>query len=186
LFLNLNGNSPYGAPDLQLNFTPASPQPLQQFLPPLGGPVMIFLPILVQPRSVGQITLKQDGQIVIDPQYLSDTADVSVFEKAIDLIRSLIATKSMSDYAADELAPGAADREAYIRAGASTLWHPVATCAMGDDETSSVVDGQLRVHGVKGVRIADASVTPHATAGNNHVPTMILAENAASLIVEGH
>jgi choline dehydrogenase len=186
LFLNLNHNSPYGAPDLQLNFTPASPQPLQQFLPPFGGPVMIFLPILVQPRSVGSIRLHADGQIVIDPQYLSDIADVNVFQKSIDLIRQMVATRAMSDFAADELAPGEIDTEAYIRAGASTLWHPVATCSMGDDAGLSVVDGHLRIHGVKGVRIADSSVTPHATAGNNHVPTMVLAENAASLILEGH
>ena len=186
LFLDLNGNSPYGAPDLQLNYTPASPQPLQQFLPPLGGPVMIFLPILVQPRSSGSIRLQADGQIVIDPQYLSDKADVTVFQKSIDVIRQLATTKAMSDFAADELAPGDIDAEAYIRAGASTLWHPVATCSMGADPDCSVVDGHLRVHGVKGVRIADSSVTPHATAGNNHVPTMVLAENAASLLLEGH
>jgi choline dehydrogenase len=186
LFLDLNSNSPYGAPDLQLNFTPASPQPLQQFLPPLGGPVMIFLPILVQPRSVGNVCLLPDGQIAIDPQYLSEQADVTVFQKAIDVIRDLAATRAMSEFAADELAPGGGDLEGYIRAGASTLWHPVATCAMGGDTQNSVVDGHLRVHGVKGLRIADASVTPHATAGNNHVPTMVLAENAASLILEGH
>lgn len=186
LFLELNGNSPYGAPDLQLNFTPASPQPLQQFLPPLGGPVMIFLPILVQPRSVGSISMKADGRIVIDPQYLSDKEDVTVFQKALAVIRQMTASKAMSDFAAEELAPGAADSEAYIRTGASTLWHPVATCAMGSDPQGSVVDPHLRVHGVKGLRIADASVTPHATAGNNHVPTMILAENAASLMLEGH
>ena len=186
LFLELNGNSPYGAPDLQLNFTPASPQPLQQFLPPLGGPVMIFLPILVQPRSVGSISMRPDGEIIIDPQYLSDRSDVTVFEKAIHVIRELTATKAMSGFAAEELAPGGGDTEAYIRAGASTLWHPVATCAMGDDRQTSVVDAHLRVHGVKGLRIADASVTPHATAGNNHVPTMVLAENAASLMLEGH
>ena len=186
LFLDLNGNSPYGAPDLQLNFTPASPQPLQQFLPPLGGPVMIFLPILVQPRSAGSIRILPDGQIVIDPQYLSDRADVTVFQKAIDVIRGLTATNTMAELAAEELAPGGADSEGYIRAGASTLWHPVGTCAVGTDSQTSVVDGHLRVHGVKGLRIADASVTPHATAGNNHVPTMVLAENAASLILEGH
>jgi choline dehydrogenase len=57
---------------------------------------------------------------------------------------------------------------------------------LGADSQTSVVDGHLRVHGVKGLRIADASVTPHATAGNNHVPTMVLAENAASLMLEGH
>jgi len=186
LFLQLNDNSPYGAPDLQLNFTPASPQPLQQFLPPFGGPVMIFLPILIQPRSVGSIRLQPDGQCVIDPNYLSVSDDIIVFQKAIDVIRDLAVTEAMAGFAGEELAPGATDSEAYIRAGASTLWHPVATCSLGDDPATSVVNSQLRVHGTHGLRIADASVTPHATAGNNHVPTMVLAENAASLILEGH
>jgi choline dehydrogenase len=186
LFLQLNGNSPYGAPDLQLNYTPASPQPLQQFLPPFGGPVMIFLPILIQPRSVGTIRLQADGQMIIDPNYLADREDVTVFQKAIEVIRNMAATQAMSGFAGEELAPGATDSEAYIRAGASTLWHPVATCSLGDDPSSSVVNSQLQVHGTNGLRIADASVTPHATAGNNHVPTMVLAENAASLILEGH
>ena len=91
----------------------------------------------------------------------------------------------MTDLAGEELAPAAMDEEAYIRGGASTLWHQVGTCRMGTDIASSVVDGYLRVHGVKGIRVADSSVTPHATAGNNHVPTMVLAENAASMILEG-
>ena len=185
LFLNINDNSPYGAPDLQLNYTPASPQPLQQFLPPFGGPAMIFLPILVQPKSVGRLTLQPDKTIHIDPCYLQDPADLTVFRKAIKLIREMTDTTAMADLAGEELAPGVIDEETYIRAGASTLWHPVGTCAMGKDLESSVVDGRLCVHGVKGLRVADASVTPHATAGNNHVPTMVLAENAANLILEG-
>jgi choline dehydrogenase len=146
---------------------------------------MIFLPILVQPKSVGQIQLQPDGTCRIDPGYLSHKDDVEVFQKAITLIRKMASTTAMAELAGAELAPGAVEEETYIRAGVSTLWHPVGTCKMGPDQESSVVDGQLRVHGIKGLRIADASVTPHATAGNNHVPTMILAENAASLILEG-
>jgi choline dehydrogenase len=186
LFVDLNGNSPYGAPDLQLNFTPASPQPLQQYLPPFGGPVMIFLPILVQPRSVGTIRVQPDQSIAINPGYLSDPADVAVFEKAIALIRQFTATKAMAELAGEELAPAGVKLEDYIRGGASTLWHPVGTCSLGRDRETSVVDSHLRVHGLKGVRICDASVTPHATAGNNHVPTMVVAEMAASLLLEAH
>jgi choline dehydrogenase len=185
MFLNLNNNSSYGAPDLQLNYTPALPQPLQQFLPSFGGPAMIFLPILVQPKSVGKLSLQPNKTISIDPCYLKDIDDVNVFRKAITLIRELSTTSAMTDLAGEELAPAAMDEEAYIRGGASTLWHPVGTCRMGTDIASSVVDGYLRVHGVKGIRVADSSVTPHATAGNNHVPTMVLAENAASMILEG-
>jgi len=186
LFVDLNGNSPYGAPDLQLNYTPASPQPLQQFLPPFGGPVMIFLPILVQPRSVGSIRLQPDGAITIDPGYLSDPADLEVFIKAIELIRRFTATTAMADFAGGELAPGDLAVENYIRAAATTIWHPVGTCSIGQEPHNSVVDGHLRVHGLRGLRICDASVTPHATAGNNHVPTMVVAEMASSILLEGN
>lgn len=147
---------------------------------------MIFLPILVQPRSVGSIRLQPDGEVAIDPAYLSDPADVAVFVKAIALIRRFTASAAMAELAGDELAPAGLDSESYIRAASSTLWHPVGTCSMGQDPLTSVVDGHLRVHGLKGLRICDASVTPHATAGNNHVPTMVVAEMAASILLEGH
>ena len=186
MFLNLNDNSPYGAPDLQLNFTPAAPKPLQRFLPPLGGPVMIFLPILVQPKSRGTIRVKADRSIEIDPAYLSDPADVEVLKRSIDVVRKMAGSKSMAGLAGDELAPGALDTEQYIRDNASTLWHPVGTCSMGSSRTDSVVDGNLNVHGIKGLKVCDASVTPHATSGNNHVPTMVTAEIGARLILQGH
>lgn len=185
MFVNLNNNSPYGAPDLQLNFTPAAPKPLQRFLPPLGGPVMIFLPILVQPKSRGTIRLNADRSIAIDPAYLSDAADVEVLKKAIDLIRQMTGTTAMAGLAGDELAPGNLDVESYIRDNASTLWHPVGTCAIGTSTSDSVVDGNLNVHGIKGLKVCDSSITPHATAGNNHVPTMVSAEIGARLILQG-
>jgi choline dehydrogenase len=186
LFVNLNNNSPYGAPDLQLNFTPAAPKPLQRFLPPLGGPVMIFLPILVQPKSRGTIRIKSDRSIAIDPAYLSDPADVVVLKKAVELVRQMAGSTAMASLAGDELAPGNLDVEQYIRDNASTLWHPVGTCAIGSSRSDSVVDGHLNVHGIKGLKVCDASITPHATAGNNHVPTMVNAEIGARLILQGH
>jgi len=186
LFLNLNNNSLHGAPDLQLNFTPASPQPLQQFLPPLGGPVMIFLPILVQPRSQGEVRIHPDQHCSIDPGYLSDPSDLTVLDKAIQVVRSMVATSAMQDLVTSELLPADQNSEQFIRSNASTLWHPVGTCAMGRDTQNSVVDAHLRVHGIHGLRVVDASVIPRATAGNTHVPTMIVAENAASLMIEGH
>ncbi|MFM8524916.1 MAG: GMC family oxidoreductase [Cyanobacteriota bacterium] len=185
LFVNLNNNSPYGAPDLQLNFTPAAPKPLQRFLPPLGGPVMIFLPILVQPKSRGTIRLQSDRTITIDPGYLSDHADVEVLSKAVELVRKMSGTSAMASLAGDELAPGNLDVEQYIRDNASTLWHPVGTCAIGTSTADSVVDGDLNVHGIKGLKICDSSITPHATSGNNHVPTMVSAEIGARLILQG-
>jgi len=147
---------------------------------------MIFLPILVQPKSRGTIRIKPDHSIEIDPCYLSDPADVEVLKQAVALVRKMAGTKAMGSLAGDELAPGALDTEQYIRDNASTLWHPVGTCAMGASAADSVVDGNLNVHGIKGLKICDASVTPHATSGNNHVPTMVTAEIGARLILQGH
>jgi choline dehydrogenase len=185
LFLNLNNNSPHKAPDLQLNFTPAAPKPLQRLLPPLGGPVMIFLPILIQPRSSGELKLEANREVSIDPRYLSHDSDVEVFLKALQVIRKLCATEAFSGHMGEEIAPGQEDPEKYIRNNATTLWHPVGTCALGSDIGNSVVGADLRVHGVGKLRVCDASVTPYATAGNNHVPTMIMAEIGASILLEG-
>lgn len=183
LFLDLHGNSPYGAPDLQLNFTPAAPRPLQRFLPNLGGPAMIFLPILVQPKSRGRISLVKDGQVHIDPHYLHHPDDLTVLSQAVDVVRSMTASSAMKGLASEELAPGATSLEEYIRGNVSTLWHPVGTCAMGHDPDDSVVNGKLQVHGIEGLRVCDASITPHATGGNNHVPTMVTAEICARLLL---
>ena len=129
--------------------------------------------------------IQSDSTFAIDPGYLSDNSDIQVFHKALAVVRSFLSTTALADLAGEELAPGTMDDDAYIRAGVSTLWHPVGTCSIGQDRETSVVDAHLRIHGLRGARVADASVTPYATAGNNHVPTMILAENAASLILEG-
>lgn len=183
MFLNTNNNSTYGAADMQLNFTPAAPKPLQRFLPNMGGGIMIFLPILVQPKSRGEVTMCQDQSISIDPHYLEQPDDLEVFRKAIEIIRDMIGTAAMSELAEDEIAPGETDLNEYIRMNTSTLWHPVGSCAMGASPEDSVVDGDLRVHGLTGLMVCDASVTPHATSGNNHVPTMVTAEIAASLLL---
>lgn len=183
MFLNTNDNSPYGAADLQLNFTPSAPKPLQRFLPDMGGDIMIFLPILVQPKSRGEVAISPSQSISINPHYLEHPDDLKVFRKAAEITREMIGTAAMSQLAGLEIAPGEADLDEYIRMNASTLWHPVGSCAMGTGPEDSVVDGDLRVHGLTGLRVCDASVTPHATSGNNHVPTMVTAEIGASLLL---
>lgn len=185
LFLNLNNNSPWGAPDLQLNFTPAAPRPLQRLLPPLGGPVLIFLPILVQPVSVGRVRLGAKQRVELDPHYLSHRKDVDVLVKAVEFCRQMVKQPGLEALAGDPLLPDEADLETYVRGNASTLWHPVGTCRLGSDPKESVVDARLQVHGVGNLRVADASVTPYATAGYNHVPTMVIAEMAADFLLSG-
>lgn len=172
-------------PDLQLNFTPSVPKPLSQVID-LGGPGFIFLPILVQPYSTGEVKLRSSDASdapIIDPRYLSQESDVQVFVRALEIIREMVNTKAFADINGGELAPGAeGDVEGYIRSQSSTLWHPAGTCKMGRD-AMAVVDPQLRVYGVEGLRVVDASVMPQVTSGNTQGPCFMIAEKAADMIL---
>jgi choline dehydrogenase len=183
-FLNLNNNGLDGAPDLQLNFTPGAPKPLQRFLPPLPSEVMIFLPILVQPKSVGSITLDSHNNPVINPEYLSESSDIDVLLKAIDFCQELANSEGLNTLAGNSLLPPKDELRDYIRNNVSTLWHPVGTCRIGTDPTTSVVDSSLQVHGVTDLHICDSSATPYVTAGNNHVPSLVMAELLFDLLLD--
>ncbi len=182
LFADLNNNSPYGAPDIQLNFTPAAPQPLQRLLPPLEFPVMIFLPILIQPQSVGSV--HWDGKrIMLDPQYLSNQNDIETLKKAIDLCIKLANANGLNQLASDALLPPKEGHEDYIRENVTTIWHPVGTCRIGKNPTESVVNQKLQVHGVENLHVVDSSVTPFVTGGNNHVLALVMGEMAADILL---
>ena len=173
------------APDLQLNFTPSVPAPLAPLLN-IPVPACIFLPILVQPLSRGEVRLRSSDpldQPEIDPAYLTQQADVDVFVDAVNLVREIANTPAFADLNVAELVPGpGADLEGYIRSQSSTLWHPVGTCKMGRD-AQAVVDPKLRVYGVEGLRVADASVMPTVTSGNTVAPCFMIGERAANFIL---
>jgi choline dehydrogenase len=119
---------------------------------------------------------------LIDPGYLSDEGDLRVLLHGVRLARRLLATSALKPLVLDELLPGAeaqTDDElvAVVRAKAHTLYHPVGTCALG-----TVVDAELRVRGVEGLRVADASVIPRVPRGHTNWPTVAVAEKAADLI----
>jgi len=100
----------------------------------------------------------------------------------VQLARKLAKTRAMSAISGGEAVPGeamdGADLEGFIRDHCSTVWHPAGSCAMGLDRMS-VVDPQLRVHGVDGLRVADASIMPRIIAGNTHAATVMIGERAA-------
>ena len=103
--------------------------------------------------------------------------------------REIVRSKAMEPFRGDEFCPGinaASDSELieYVRANLETLYHPAGTCKMGSDNMA-VVDPQLRVHGVEGLRVADASVMPEVVTGNTNAPTMMIAEKAADMITQG-
>jgi len=186
LFVNTRSDRPDAPPDLQLNFTPSVPAPLAPMLN-FGMPVCIFLAILVQPQSIGEIRLRsknpQDAP-VIEPRYLSDPADVQVLVDAIEVARKISKAPAFAPLNDGEIVPGDADVEAFVRSQASTLWHPAGTCKIGQD-AMAVVDPQLRVHGVEGLRVADASVMPTVTSGNTVAACFMIGEKLADMIISG-
>ena len=128
---------------------------------------------------------------VIQPNYLSALADQRVAVDSIRLTRRLAAARALARYAPQELKPGAnlqSDDELVRAAGevGTTIFHPVGTAKMGlAQDPFAVVDERLRVHGLMGLRIADASVMPRITSGNTGSPTMMIAEKAAEMILAG-
>jgi choline dehydrogenase len=187
LFTRTRPDTPTGAPDLQFFFGPV------QFIDEqyrTDGPGFTFAPILAQPRSRGTVRLRPGdpyGLPVVDPRYLSDPADARVLVRGIELARELVAREAFAPLRGRELAPGdkvddPADLLGYVKANASTVWHPAGTARMGSGP-GAVVDPALRVHGVRGLRVADASVMPTITAGNTNAATIMIGEKAADLVI---
>lgn len=187
LFVNTKNDG--SVVDLQINFTPSLPQPLAPILPDLGGPVCIFLPILVQPESRGEVVLRSNDAAempIINPNYLENEADVTVLSKAVELVRKLANTPKFLELNGGEMVPGAdADVEVFVRSQSTTIWHPAGTCKIGND-AMSVVDSELKVHGIHNLRVADASVMPTVTSGNTVAACFMIGEKAADMILSAH
>lgn len=175
-------------PDVQLVFQPAR-RPPPSFPFPFGHGFALS-PVGLYPRSRGRITLASPEPFdapLIDPNLLSAPGDVEPLVRAIRLVRRIFAAPAFAKYRAEEAVPGAAaqsdaDLVGYIRTQAYTVHHPVSTCRMGSDE-SAVVDPQLRVAGLEGLRVADASVFPSIVGGNTNAVVVMVAEKAADLIL---
>jgi choline dehydrogenase len=129
----------------------------------------------------------------IDPAYLSDSDDIEPLINGLRMAREFAAAGPMAKLCSVELAPGPGVRtdselREFIRRDLVTLYHPVGTCAMGGDSRlaasrlTSVVDPELRVRGIEGLRVVDASVMPTVPRGNTNAPTIAIAERAADLI----
>jgi choline dehydrogenase len=172
------------APDLELLFAPVLFE--EEGLAPPRGHGFTVAAILLQPRSSGTVSLRSADPFeapAIDPRYLSEPDDLRTIADGIELARRIVAAEPLAAVAGPELEPGDAPLEEFVRSRAHTLYHPVGTCRMGRDGRA-VVDPQLRVHGVEGLRVVDASVMPHVPRGHTHMPTLAIAERAAELIRE--
>ena len=145
-------------------------------------------PTLVEVGSRGRLWLTSSDPLAppaMDPRYFEDQADLDVLVRGVELARSIAQADALAEIRGREVYPedmrdGAGVRSAVCRC-AETLYHPVGTCRMGNDE-AAVVDGDLRVRGIDGLRIADASIMPKIVNGNTNAPTIAIAEKAADLI----
>jgi len=121
---------------------------------------------------------------------LESRTDVDTLVAGMKEARRILGMPALGPFSGAELAPGSAvasdaEIEAYIRATATTTYHPVGTCRMGPaSDTGSVVDAQLRVHGVAGLRVADASIMPDIIGGNTSAPSMMIGERAAAFMLD--
>jgi len=174
-------------PDVQLVFQPAK-RPGPSFPFPIGHGFAVS-PVGLYPRSRGRVTLASADPFApprIDPNLLSAPEDLEPLLRGIRLARRIFASPAFAPYRAKEIAPGEASQSdaalaAYVRAEAYTVHHPVSTCRMGNDPLA-VVDPQLRVVGIEGLRVADASVFPSIIGGNSNAAVVMVAEKASDLI----
>lgn len=144
---------------------------------------------VLRPESRGSVTRsRRDGPPDIDLGLLNDDRDMERLVKGVKLAREILGQGPMADLGLIEIVPGAAantddDIRAHIRAQARTVYHPVGTCAMGTGP-EAVVDARLRVHGVEGLRVVDASIMPTLVSGNTNAPAIMIGEKAADMIRE--
>ena len=177
-------------PNLQYHFQPLS---LDKFGDPLHKFPAITLSVCnLRPTSRGSITL--DGpdirnNPIIDPNYLSTPEDREIASQSIQWNRKIMSTKAYEKYEPNEILPGKelqSDEELAEAAGniSLSIFHPVGTCKMGQkSDPTAVVDEELRVHGLNGIRVIDASIMPTIVSGNTNSPTIMIAEKGADMIM---
>jgi choline dehydrogenase len=176
-------------PDIQFHFQPLSADKPGEGLHPFSA----FTASVCQlrPESRGRIRLKSSDPFAypaIYPDYLSTRTDQQTVVAGMKLTRRLSETSAMAPFVEEEHLPGpkvTTDEELLdsARVLAQTIYHPVGTCKMGSDE-KAVVDERLRVRGIEGLRVADASIMPTITSGNTNAPAIMIGEKASDMILE--
>jgi choline dehydrogenase len=182
-------------PDLQIHTLPwAYPSPNQDKQVRLEvdlRPALTVMPTMIYPKSRGTVRLasaEPDAAPLIDPAYLTEESDRQFLFDSVKQMRELFASKYLKPVITSELHPADAVRSdedlwRELPNRATTVYHPVGTCRMGSD-ARAVVDPQLRVRGIEGLRVADAAIMPSITGGNTNAPAMMIGERCAELMVQ--
>lgn len=185
LFLH-SENDQQAAPDLELIFGPIMWAPPGY---PNSGVGFTGLIALVHPENIGSVKLRSRNPKdppMIQMNYLQSQSDMQKFVTGIKLMRQLFQTSAFDEFRGREVAPGADVQSdealaAYVRENCGTVFHPISTCKMGTD-SMAVVDPELRVYGVEGLRVVDASIMPTLPTGHTNAAAIMIGEKAADLI----
>lgn len=178
-------------PDIQINFRPFSAMPGRKLAFVVEPqPRITATMALLRPQSRGTVRLTDNdpaSRPLIDPAYLADPNDSQAMVRGMRYLAKLFLTEPLAGLVKSHSLPGdptQGDDQVlhHIVANASTMGHPAGTCRMGTDD-GAVVDPQLRVHGISGLRVADNSVMPSLTSGNTNAPAMMIGQKAASVIL---
>lgn len=176
-------------PDIQYHFQPLSADTPGEGLHPFSAITASVCQL--RPESRGSIRIQSNDANIhpaIQPNYLSTDLDCKTAVESVRFTRRIMASNALKDHIAEELLPdpkATTDDELLDQARliSNTIYHPTSTCRMGADDRA-VLDPRLRVRGVSGLRVVDASVMPEIVSGNTNAPTMMIAERAADLIIE--
>ena len=176
-------------PDIQYHFQPLSADKPGIEMHPFPGITLSVCQL--RPESKGRIQIKSPdprAYPAIHPNYLATPTDQRTAVDSLKFTRRLVDTTALKPYVVREHLPGSGietDEELLDSARniAHTIYHPTSTCKMGSD-VMSVVDERLRVHGIVGLRVVDASIMPAIVSGNTNAPTIMIAEKASDMIIE--
>ncbi|MEP4146285.1 MAG: choline dehydrogenase [Halioglobus sp.] len=177
-------------PDAQIHFAPAASEADKKGnLKPKPGTTATVCHLNPESRGSVHITSTQATDYPrIRANYLDSESDRNAMIAAVRKVREIFRAPALNKHLSHEFSPGDAvqsdqDILSFIRAEAESVYHPVGTCKMGSDN-EAVVDSRLRVHGIQGLRVADASIMPNIISGNTHAPSVMIAERCADMLLQ--